>query len=63
MPARIAEVVSPCVNVCTIEQKTGLCRGCLRTLDEIGGWLEMTAEEKRALLLVLDQRRAAKPFG
>ena len=28
-------LASPCINVCEMEQPSGLCRGCLRTLDEI----------------------------
>lgn len=52
-------VPSPCVQVCTLDARRGLCRGCLRTLDEIGSWLEMTAEEKRATLERIEQRRAA----
>ena len=30
-----ARVQSPCVNVCRMDEHTGLCAGCLRTLDEI----------------------------
>jgi predicted Fe-S protein YdhL (DUF1289 family) len=37
--------------------QTGYCIGCLRTLDEIAGWLEMSNEEKRRLLVRLDERR------
>jgi predicted Fe-S protein YdhL (DUF1289 family) len=36
---------------------SGLCRGCLRTLDEIAGWLEFSAAEKLAVLDRLEQRR------
>jgi uncharacterized protein len=52
-------VPSPCVKVCMLDRATGLCRGCLRTIDEIGDWVEMTAEEKRATLERIEQRRAA----
>jgi uncharacterized protein len=31
-------VPSPCINVCEMDQKSGLCRGCLRTIDEIVAW-------------------------
>jgi predicted Fe-S protein YdhL (DUF1289 family) len=36
---------------------SGLCRGCLRTLDEIAGWLDFSAAEKLAVLDRLEQRR------
>lgn len=38
---------------------TGYCIGCLRTLDEIADWLEMTNAEKSAVLARLDERRKA----
>ena len=41
------DVPSPCVSVCVMHPQTGLCEGCLRSLDEIGGWSRMTAEAKR----------------
>ena len=34
----IAPVPSPCVSLCQIDADSGLCRGCLRTLDEIVAW-------------------------
>ena len=52
-------VPSPCVKVCVLDRASGLCRGCLRTVEEITDWLEMTAEEKRATLERVEQRRAA----
>jgi uncharacterized protein len=36
---------------------TGLCRGCMRTLDEIAGWLDFSAAEKLAVLESLEERR------
>jgi len=35
----------------------GLCRGCMRTLDEIAGWLDLCAAEKLAVLERLEERR------
>ena len=50
-------VPSPCTNVCQMDPDTGYCRGCLRTIDEIAGWLEYSSEEKLAVLERLDERR------
>jgi len=36
---------------------TGLCAGCLRTLDEIAGWAGYTDEEKRTVGRMLEERR------
>ncbi|MCD6026175.1 MAG: hypothetical protein K0R08_694 [Solimicrobium sp.] len=33
-----ASASSPCISVCRIDSKTGLCEGCWRTLDEIAIW-------------------------
>jgi uncharacterized protein len=51
-------VASPCISVCTIDPASGLCSGCYRTLDEIGGWIELSNEAKRALVAALPARRA-----
>jgi predicted Fe-S protein YdhL (DUF1289 family) len=53
------DVPSPCTNVCTIDPVTGLCVGCLRTLDEIALWSVLDAEAKRAVWAELAIRRAA----
>ena len=49
--------VSPCIDVCRIDPDTGLCAGCLRTLDEIAHWGGYTDEEKRAVNRALEARR------
>lgn len=53
-----AQVASPCVSVCVIDVPTGLCAGCFRTLDEIAGWIDLSADERRTLLAALPARRA-----
>ena len=49
---------SPCVDVCRMDPRTGLCEGCLRTLDEIAAWGTLTPAEKRAVLARLATRKA-----
>lgn len=55
--AQEAEVASPCVNVCRMDEKSGYCEGCRRTLDEIASWSIYTATEKRAVLALLPARK------
>ena len=31
-------VESPCINICVMDEATGWCIGCGRTLDEIARW-------------------------
>lgn len=52
-----AAVPSPCINVCRMDAASGLCEGCLRTLDEIAAWSQMSGREKRAVWAVLEERR------
>ena len=49
------EPESPCVKVCVMHP-AGVCAGCLRTLDEIGGWSSMSAAERRAVMDALPAR-------
>ena len=51
-------VPSPCINVCVMDAASGVCIGCLRTLDEIAAWSVLDADAKRAVLAELPQRRA-----
>ena len=47
---------SPCIAVCLIDPKTGLCLGCGRTLPEIARWSHLESAERRAIMLGLAQR-------
>jgi len=50
---------SPCINVCSLDAQ-GLCIGCLRTGEEIGRWLSMSAAEQWRLLDELAERQKLK---
>ena len=47
---------SPCILVCSIDDKTGYCFGCGRTRDEIAGWIEMSDVERRHVMTLLPAR-------
>ncbi|WDZ78550.1 DUF1289 domain-containing protein [Ensifer adhaerens] len=47
---------SPCILVCSIDDKTGYCFGCGRTRDEIGRWTLYTDAERRSIMTVLPAR-------
>ncbi len=51
--------MSPCVSVCSLDID-GHCAGCLRTRDEIAGWLRMSSAQQWALIQELGQRREAR---
>jgi uncharacterized protein len=53
-------IPSPCVKVCTLDARAGLCLGCGRTLDEIERWMRMGAEERRRVMAELPSRLARR---
>jgi predicted Fe-S protein YdhL (DUF1289 family) len=55
-------VPSPCINVCEIAPDTGLCRGCLRNIDEIANWGSAGDGYKRAVWLEIRRREARLEF-
>jgi predicted Fe-S protein YdhL (DUF1289 family) len=50
---------SPCVNICTLDERD-VCTGCLRTLDEIGAWGMLSAEEQWRIVAALPGRAARR---
>ncbi|MDQ6882441.1 MAG: DUF1289 domain-containing protein [Pseudomonadota bacterium] len=53
-----AGLPSPCVSVCRMDASSGLCEGCLRTIDEIATWGMLDDAGKRAVWLKIEQRAA-----
>ena len=68
-PARPASpapaVPSPCINICRMDEASGYCEGCWRSLDEIALWSQLDDADKRIVLEQIALRRAAAPdpFG
>lgn len=58
MQARAAaiNVPSPCISVCSMEPVSGLCAGCLRTLDEIRQWSSADDAAKRLMWQRIETR-------
>ena len=53
-----AAIESPCVRDCRVDQITGFCVGCFRTLTEISYWASYTNEQRRRLMTFIEARRA-----
>jgi predicted Fe-S protein YdhL (DUF1289 family) len=49
-------IETPCIAVCMIDPKTGLCLGCGRTLPEIARWGRMEDAERQAVMAQLATR-------
>ncbi len=56
MTVEISEIETPCIKVCKIVQRTGICRGCYRTVPEIKAWKTATVEQRQAILATLPER-------
>jgi predicted Fe-S protein YdhL (DUF1289 family) len=57
------DIDSPCTRICAVDQHSGWCRGCRRTLTEISYWMTYTRAEKLAVLEKIAQRKAIAIFA
>lgn len=55
-PEDRSPVPSPCINICQMDQGTGLCQGCMRTIDEIVKWGSAGDDYKRAVWAEIRRR-------
>jgi len=61
--APLGSASSPCIGVCRLDGKSGLCLGCRRTLKEIAAWPGLAPAERAAILARLKGRKAATGPG
>ena len=54
--SELRSVASPCTNVCQINRRTGWCKGCRHTMDEISRWPHANDDERRAIMARLPER-------
>ncbi len=54
--APASPVPSPCNAVCRMDEASGECEGCLRTLDEIAAWGSMPPARRLEVWLRLEAR-------
>ena len=55
----LPDIPSPCIAVCQLDPKSGLCLGCMRTAEEIGEWPTASNTDRLAILARLKERRRA----
>ncbi|MCZ0960337.1 DUF1289 domain-containing protein [Paracoccus benzoatiresistens] len=51
-------IESPCIKVCVIDPASGLCTGCLRSLDEIAAWSRLSPDARRLIMAELPARKS-----
>lgn len=47
---------TPCIDICVLDNASGQCAGCGRTIGEITRWAGMTAGERRTVMADLPLR-------
>jgi hypothetical protein len=66
LPEQQSPVPSPCISLCEMAPATGtaaaLCRGCLRTIDEIVKWGSADDSYKRTVYAAIRRREAEIEF-
>ena len=53
------ELPSPCISICRVNESTGWCEGCFRTLGEIAGWSSAGDQRKRGIWKLIERRMDA----
>jgi predicted Fe-S protein YdhL (DUF1289 family) len=56
-------IESPCNRICTMDERTGWCLGCWRTIEEIMEWGPARDERKREILRELEERKRQRGAG
>ena len=49
---------SPCTKICKIDDASGVCLGCGRTLAQIAAWGSMAEGERRKIMARLEAARS-----
>jgi len=63
MTASTSSIESPCIGVCAVNGRAGICEGCGRKLKEIAGWRGLSAEERAEIMALLPGRMAQAGFS
>ncbi len=56
-----APVPSPCISVCRMDERSRLCLGCFRTIDEIIAWGRQSDRERRVVWQQIVRRAGLVP--
>jgi len=54
---------TPCIKICLVNERAGLCVGCGRSLDEIAGWLALSPAQRQRIMAELPKRMANLSFS
>ncbi len=55
----MANIKTPCKNICDLDIKKQICKTCKRTEDEIASWLDYTPSERKAVMKRIKDRHGS----
>jgi predicted Fe-S protein YdhL (DUF1289 family) len=55
----MVKIVTPCKNICDLDEKLYICKTCKRTEDEIASWLDYTPSERKAVMKRIKDRHGS----
>ncbi|MEK7484578.1 MAG: DUF1289 domain-containing protein [Planctomycetota bacterium] len=51
------KLISPCTGLCEMNTKSGYCKGCVRTIEEIMNWQKYTNLQRISIMKQLETRQ------
>ena len=54
------KIISPCVGICKIDEKSQLCIGCFRSAHEIAMWPQIDYEKASEIISQIAKRSKSK---
>ena len=52
----MAKIVTPCKQICELDEIKQICKTCKRTDEEIASWLDYTPAERKAVMKQIKDR-------
>ena len=52
----MTKIVTPCKNICELDNEKQICKTCKRTEEEIASWLDYTPAERKAVMKQIKDR-------
>jgi uncharacterized protein len=59
---KMTTLPSPCTSLCQMDEATGLCKGCWRTIEEIIAWGSQSDAGKQQVWQQIEQRKTMVVF-
>jgi len=52
----MAKIVTPCKQICELDNEKQICKTCKRTEEEIASWLDYTPAERKVVMKQIKDR-------